>query len=140
MSIDKNHHQRVGETSGASDPTNQPGRFSWLRTRGAIILGTILLGTLLIVFGNGSSQATSDRVEAAAQSQNDSLSVRAYQFTGQGQLQGGSGDTWIVSGVPVVVNSNTQVEGEIHPSDAISLLGHITKEGDWVAERVHAHF
>jgi len=139
MSFDKKRNPslgQVGQVGVVSDPEDQPHRFAWLRSRRAVILGAVLLGVLLIVFGNFSSRATPDGAEAAAQSQNESLSVRAYQFTGQGKLQGGSGETWIVGGVPVVVNGDTQIDGDIHPADSLSLLGHITKNGEWVAERV----
>lgn len=136
MSFDKKRNSGLGQIGVVSDPEDQPGRFAWLRSRGAVILGAVLLGVLLIVFGNFSSRATPDGAEAAAQSQNESLSVRAYQFTGQGKLQGGSAETWIVGGVPVVVDGDTQIDGDIHPADSLSLLGHITKNGKWVAERV----
>ena len=134
--FDKNGSTHRGQVRDIFDPEDKPRRFAWLRSRWVIVLGAVLMGVLLITFGNGSSRATSDGAEAAAQSQNDPLSVRAYQFTGQGNLQGGSGETWIVGGVPVVVNGDTQVDGDIHPADSISLLGHITTDGKWVAERV----
>lgn len=136
MSVHKNRDPLLGQIDILSDPEDKPRRSAWLRSRRVIILGIVLLGVLLIVFGNIGSRTTSDGAEAAAQPQNDSLSVRAYQFTGQGKLQGGSGETWIVGGVPVVVNGDTQVDGDIHPADSISLLGHITTNGKWVAERV----
>jgi cell division septation protein DedD len=136
MSYDKNRSPRMGQIGVVSNPEDKPRRFGWLRSRGVVILGAVLMVGLLIVFGNISSRATPDGAEAASQSQNESLSVRAYQFTGQGELQGGSGETWIVGGVPVVVNSDTQIDGDLHPADSISLLGHITKNGKWVAERV----
>jgi hypothetical protein len=136
MSVHKNRDPLLGQIDILSDPEDKPRRSAWLRSRRVIILGIVLLGVLLIVFGNIGSRTTSDGAEAAAQPQNDSLSVRAYQFTGQGELQGGNGETWIVGGVPVVVNGDTQVDGDIHPADSISLLGHITTNGKWVAERV----
>ena len=136
MSFDKKRKPGFGQIGVVTDPEDQPGRFARLRSHGAVILGAVLLGVLLVVFGNFSSRATPDGVEAAAQSQNESLSVRAYQFTGQGKLQGGSGEAWIVGGVPVVVNGDTQFDGDIHPADSLSLLAHITKNGKWVAERV----
>jgi len=136
MSIHKNRDPLLRQIGTLPEPEDMPRRFAWLRSRRAVVLGAVLLGVLLIVFGNFSSRATPDGAEAAAQPQNESLSVRAYQFTGQGKLQGGSGETWIVGGVPVVVNGDTQIDGDIHPADSLSLLGHITKNGKWVAERV----
>jgi hypothetical protein len=136
MSVHKNRDPLLRQIGTLPELEDKPRRSAWLRARRAIILGAILLGVLLIIFGNISSRATPEGAEAAAQSQNESLSVRAYQFTGQGKLQGGSGETWIVGGVPVVVNGDTQIDGDIHPADSLSLLGHITKNGKWVAERV----
>lgn len=136
MPVHKNRDPLMGQMGTLSDPEDKPPRSAWLRSRRMIILGTVLLGVLLIIFGNISSRATPEGAEAAAQPQNESLTVRAYQFTGQGKLQGGSGETWIVGGVPVVVNGDTQIDGDIHPADPVSLLGHITKNGKWLAERV----
>jgi hypothetical protein len=112
------------------------GRFAWLRSRWAILSVLACLVVALILFGNGSSQASLVRADPASILQKGQFSPRAYQFTGQGKVLGGAGNTWIVGGVPVSVSGQAQVQGEIHPGDPVSLLGHITQDGKWVAERV----
>ena len=115
---------------------NARGRFAWLRSRWVILPVLACLGVAFVLWGNGSSQASLERGNAASQLQKGQFSPRAYQFTGQGKVLGGAGGTWIVGGVPVAVSAQAQVRGVIHPGDPVSLLGHITQTGEWVAERV----
>jgi Domain of unknown function (DUF5666) len=100
-------------------------------------LGVALLGIVLTIFVGGKFLASQDPVAVAAQSQNDLLSSRAYQFTGQGKIVGGSGATWIIGGVPIQVSNQTQLDSGLHPGDAVSVLGHISKDGKWLADRIN---
>ncbi len=115
---------------------DNPARFGWLRSRWAIIIGFVLLVTLLVVFGNGNSQASLGQSMSAVRQQKDLSSPQEYQFTGQGELTAGSAEAWVVGGVPVVISDQTQIEGKIHPGDSVSLVGHILEDGSWLAERV----
>jgi len=42
----------------------------------------------------------------------------------------------MVGGVQVIVPDGTQIEDSIHPGDTVSLLGHITKNGSWIADQI----
>lgn len=107
-----------------------------IHPRLAILVGVILLGVILIIFGSGSSQASSGQRISSIRHQKDSLSAQEYQFTGQGKILGGSAETWIIGGVPIFTGDQTQSDGRIHPGDMVSIVGHITKNGGWVAERI----
>ncbi len=119
----------------ATGRADHAGRFAWLRSRRVIVLGMALVGIVAILV-SGKFLASQDRVAVAAPPQNDLLSARAYQFTGQGKILGGSGATWIIGGVPVVVSNQTKIENSLHPGEAVSVLGQISKDGKWLAERI----
>lgn len=108
----------------------------WIRPRWAILAGMVLLGLLLVALGIGSSLASTDQSVSSLQHQKDLISPQEYQFTGQGKLTGGSAETWVIGGVPIVTGDLARTEGRIQPGDTISLVGHITKNGAWVAERI----
>jgi len=38
--------------------------------------------------------------------------------------------------VPVITGDITKIEGSIHPGDQVSVVGHITRNGGWIAERI----
>jgi hypothetical protein len=103
-----------------------------------IILGVAVSGIILAIFLSGKFLAAQDQVAVAAQPQDNLLSARAYQFTGQGEILGGSGSIWMIGGVPIIVNNQTQVENGLHPGDAVSVLGQISKDGKWLADRISA--
>ena len=119
-----------------SEQPSQAGRLTWLRSRRVIVLGVALLGIILAIFVSGRFLASQDQVAAAAPPNNDLQSAWAYQFTGQGKILGGSGASWIIGGVPIVVSDQTQIENGLHPGDAVSVLGQISKDGKWVAKRI----
>ncbi len=136
METDKMTVPGPGQEVAASTSGGKIGRFFGPRSRRAIVFGAIFLTVAFIIFKIGHSQATSDAIGAAAQSINSQASPRAYQFIGQGKILGGSGETWSIGGLPVVVGNQTQLGSEIHPGETVSLLGHITKNGVWQAERI----
>jgi hypothetical protein len=96
----------------------------------------VSLALALTAIGRVSSQATPSQDPAADQMQRDPRSPRAYQFTGQGQILGGSGSTWLIGGVPIGVSGQTQTTGNLQAGGSVSLLGHISVDGTWWADRV----
>jgi hypothetical protein len=124
--------QEIGSASGG-----WVDRVTRLRPRLVIILGVALLGILLAIFVGGRFLLSQGEVAIAAGSQSDLLSSRAYQFTGEGQITGGSGTTWIIGGVPIQVSSQTQIENGIHPGDEVSVAGHISQSGKWLADGIN---
>ncbi len=136
METDKITVPGFNQEAAASTPGGKISQFFGPRSRRATVFGAVFLTVAFIIFKIGHSQATSDAMGAAAQSINSQASPRAYQFIGQGKILGGSGETWSIGGLPVVVGNQTQLNNEIHPGETVSLLGHITKNGVWQAERI----
>jgi hypothetical protein len=135
MNSEKNTDSHSNQEPAAFRPSSPAGR-SKIFTRRAILFGVVFLAVVFIIFKIGRSQADSGTIRVAAQSIDSRASPRAYQFTGQGKILGGSGKTWIIGGLPVVVSDQTQLGSDIHPGETVSLLGHITKSGIWQAERI----
>jgi len=121
-----------------TEPENEHrhGKLDWLRSRAVLLVGLAILAILLVAIGSGKSQASIDQNIFAARQQKNLPSPGEYQFTGQGKLSAGSAETWIVGGVPVLINGQTQSEGTIHPGEPVSLVGHILENGDWAVERI----
>jgi hypothetical protein len=124
------------QTTANIEPEAKPRRFARLKLRSALGLGVIMLAVIIIAFASGRLRTSHNQVAEAAQPSGDSLSPRAYQFTGQGNIQGGSGAAWVIGGVPIQVSDQTQIQSDIHPGDSVSVLGHLTKDGTWLAERI----
>jgi len=104
-----------------------------------VFIGLAVLASLalaLTAIGRVSSKATPSQDPAADQMQRDPRSPRAYQFTGQGQILGGSGSTWLIGGVPVGVSGQTQTTGDLQAGGGVSLIGHISVDGTWWADRI----
>ena len=59
-----------------------------------------------------------------------------FQFIGQGQIVGGAGRTWLVSGVPIELDDRTQIVGNLRAGDFVLLSGRISKSGAWLADRI----
>jgi hypothetical protein len=64
------------------------------------------------------------------------LASADFQFTGQGWVLGGAGNTWLVSGVPIQVDERTQIIGALNAGDSVTLSGRILDSGVWLADRI----
>jgi hypothetical protein len=64
------------------------------------------------------------------------LASADFQFTGQGQILGGAGNTWMVSSVPIQVGEHTQIIGALNAGDYVTLSGRILDSGVWLADRI----
>jgi len=125
------------ETQGPASPFENQAKKSRGKLR--VFIGLAVLASLalaLTAIGRVSSQATASQGPAADQMKRDPRSPRAYQFTGQGQILGGSGSTWLIGGVPVSVSGQTQTTGDLQAGGSISLIGHISVDGTWWADRI----
>jgi hypothetical protein len=59
-----------------------------------------------------------------------------FQFTGQGWILGGAGNTWLISSVPIRVDKHTQIIGAVSAGDSVTLSGRILDSGIWLADRI----
>jgi Domain of unknown function (DUF5666) len=91
-----------------------------------------------VVFAVAKSRASSNTPPSntIARAMDHSLAPRKYQFVGQGQLQGGSGDSLLIGNLPVVVNAQTQFAGSVHPGEMVSLSGSILANQSWLVDRI----
>lgn len=125
------------DTQKSASPLEKLAKKSGRKLRVFIGLGVLAsLALALTAIGRVSSQATPSQDSAADQMQRDPRSPRAYQFTGQGQILGGSGSTWLIGGVPVGVSGQTQTTGDLQAGGSVSLIGHISVDGTWWADRI----
>jgi hypothetical protein len=116
-------------------PSKLPQR-SWLKP-GLIIALIILVivGIPSILLSRQETQAAPGSAQARAASEDASLPYD-YQFVGQGQISGGSDDVWIIGDVPIRVDDHTQLVGDLHVGDFVSLSGRILQDGTWLADRI----
>ncbi len=136
MDLEKDTDSHPPQVPTASSPSIAAGRSNKIFAYRALLYGVVFLAVVFIIFKIGRFQAASGPISVAAQSINSQASPRAYQFTGQGKILGGSGNTWVIGGLPVQVSDQTQLGSDIRPGETVSLLGHITKSGIWQAERI----
>lgn len=117
-------------------PSLQRPQRSWFKP--GLIVALILLvavGIPSILVSREDTQAAPGPAGASTSSQDENLPFD-YQFVGQGRISGGSEELWIIGDVPIYVNDHTQVVGDLHVGDFISLSGRILQDGRWLADRI----
>jgi hypothetical protein len=117
-------------------PSLNPPQRSWFKP--GLIIALILLvvvGIPSILLSRQATQAAPGSARARAASGDANLPYD-YQFVGQGQISGGSDHMWIIGDVPIRVDDHTQLVGDLHVGDFVSLSGRILQDGTWLADRV----
>jgi hypothetical protein len=114
----------------------KPPQRSWFKP--GLIIALILLvvvGIPSILLSRRGTQAAPSSAQSRAASEDANLPYD-YQFVGQGQISGGSDHMWIIGDVPIQVDDHTQLVGDLHVGDFVSLSGRILQDGTWLADRV----
>jgi hypothetical protein len=101
---------------------------------GAVVV--LILAVVGVALAKSNAPANDASQKTIGRAIDVSLVPRKYQFIGQGQLQGGSGNTLLIGNVPVVVDSQTQFAGSIQPGESVSLSGYILANHSWLADRI----
>ncbi len=101
---------------------------------GAVVV--LILAVVGVALAKSNAPASDSSQNTIGRAIDVSLVPRKYQFIGQGQLQGGSGNTLLIGNVPIVVDSQTQFVGSIQPGDSVSLSGYILANQSWLADRL----
>ncbi len=101
---------------------------------GAVVV--LILAVVGVALAKSNAPANDASQKTIGRAINVSLVPRKYQFIGQGQLQGGSGNTLLIGNVPIVVDSQTQYAGSIQPGESVSLSGYILANHSWLADRL----
>jgi hypothetical protein len=96
----------------------------------------VVLAVVVVAVAKSSASNTNVPLKTIGRAVDVSLAPRKYQFIGQGQLQGGSGDRLLIGNLPVVVNTQTQFAGAIRPGEMVSLSGSILANQSWLVDRI----
>lgn len=65
-------------------------------------------------------------------------SSQNYQFVGQGSIHGGTQLEWVIGKVPVRIDENTQIIGDLHVGDFVTVSGRRVNDHVWVADRIES--
>lgn len=91
---------------------------------------------IAILFGGQNSRAATQSLSSEILSTQSTTVSSDFQFIGQGAVTGGSDDTWIIGGLSVRIDENTQIPGRLNVGDFVTLSGRILPDGVWLADRV----
>jgi hypothetical protein len=122
--------------SKAASDQEQPRRRGWLKPGLVLILLVLVLGFTMAGSARSDIKATSRLGQAFGKDARAWLASADFQFTGQGWIMGGAGNTWLVSGVPIQVDEHTQIIGALNVGDSVTLSGRILDSGAWLADRI----
>jgi hypothetical protein len=103
---------------------------------GIVAAVIVVLAVVVVAVAKSSASNTNVSLKTIGRAVDVSLAPRKYQFIGQGQLQGGSGETLLIGNLPVVVNTQTQFAGAIRPGEMVSLSGSILANQSWLVDRI----
>lgn len=106
-------------------------------------IGRVFVAMFALIFGISTISGIRENTQAAGRlSRSNDLSPYGsnltfdFQFIGQGQVTGGSDDTWLIGNFPIRVDSRTQMDNDLHPGDFVSLSGRISEDHVWLADRI----
>ena len=125
-----NEPRHASSSTAAETPPRR-----WLKPGIAGLLVVLVIAIALAGFTFGGSKAALRSLQALSKDPRSLLGSPDFQFIGQGRIVGGSGDTWLVEGVPLQVDDHTQIVGELHAGDFVTLSGRILRNGAWLADR-----
>ncbi len=122
----------------AGESQQKQRRQGWLKPGLALFVLVLILGFTMAGSARGDIKATSRLDQAVGKDARAWLASAEFQFTGQGWILGGSGNTWLISGVPIQVDEHTQIIGALNAGDSVTLSGRILDSGAWLADRIEA--
>jgi hypothetical protein len=103
---------------------------------GIALLVVIVLGFALTnLFGGQVPRASAlPQMEA----EKDGSWSQNYQFVGQGAINGGTEREWLVGKVPIQIDENTQIIGDLHAGDFVNVSGRRLNDQVWIADRIES--
>lgn len=125
---------RSGSQSAESQAA--PPRRRWLKFAIAGLLAMLVVGVALAGSPQSGSRAASRKIQSVSKARVGFLEPPDFQFIGQGQIVGGAGMSWLISGVPIELDDNTQIVGDLGAGDFVVLSGRILSSGDWLADHI----
>lgn len=110
----------------------QPGK---LRP-GLIFAVIVIVAFVMAAFIQNDPINSPNEAQNVALAQDDPTLPPDFQFIGQGRITGGTESTWIIGGVPIHLDGNTELMSDLHVGDFVTLTGRILKDGTWLADRI----
>ncbi|MEJ2706771.1 MAG: DUF5666 domain-containing protein [Anaerolineales bacterium] len=89
-----------------------------------------------VLVSNDLSETFLEAGKATTVESGEAINEGDYQFTLQGELTSSQGSTWIVSGVPFTVLTDTLVTGDPQVGNIVLVEGRVLDSGEWVADSV----
>lgn len=122
--------------SPSAEPQAQYPRRRWLKLAIAGFLALLVVGVALAGSPDSDPRAALHKTQSVSKARGEALAPPDFQFIGQGQIVGGAGMDWLISGVPVELDDHTQIAGDLRAGDFVVLSGRILSNGDWQADHI----
>jgi len=122
-------------TPGA-EPQELSPRRRWLKLALAGFLAALVVGVALAGSPDSDSRAAFRKTQSVSKARGGLLAPPDFQFIGQGQIVGGAGMNWLISGVPIELDEHTQIAGDLRVGDFVVLSGRILSNGAWLADHI----
>ena len=108
----------------------------WLKSGLFVLVAVLVLGAAMVGSARSDTKGIVRDTQAIGKEQGRGQTPVDFQFTGQGWIVGGAGQTLVVSGVSIRVDEHTQIIGALHPGDSVILSGRILPSKAWMADRI----
>jgi hypothetical protein len=122
--------------SPSAEPQAQYPRRRWLKFALAAFLAMLVVGGALAGTTGSDSKAALQKAQTFNKIRTGMQGSPDFQFIGQGQIVGGAGMDWLISGVPIELDEHTQIVGDLGAGDFVVLSGRILSNGDWLADHI----
>ncbi len=127
---------RHNSVSQSVEPGAERPRRRWLRLAIAGFLALLVVGVALAGSPDSGPRAALRKTQSVSKSRVGFLEPPDFQFIGQGQIVGGAGMGWLIGGVPIELDDNTQIVGDLNAGDFVVLSGRILSNGAWLADHI----
>ena len=127
---------RYKSNSQSVEPGAARPRRRWLKLAVAGLLAALVVGVALAGSPDSDPRAALRKTQSVSKARVGFLEPPDFQFIGQGQIVGGAGMSWLISGVPIQLDDNTQIVGDLGAGDFVVLSGRILSSGNWLADHI----
>jgi Domain of unknown function (DUF5666) len=127
---------RHNSGSQSAEPGAERPRRRWLRLAIAGFLALLVVGVALAGSPDSGTRAALRKTQSVSKARGGLLAPPDFQFIGQGQIVGGAGMSWLISGVAIELDDHTQIVGDLGAGDFVVLSGRILSNGAWLADHI----
>jgi len=122
--------------SPSAEPRVPHSRRRWLKLAIAGFLAILIVGVALAGSSGSDSKTALRNAQSFSKIRGGPQGSPDFQFIGQGQIVGGVGKTWLITGVPIEMDDHTQIHGDLQAGDFVVLSGRILSSGNWLADHI----